>query len=120
MSCDLGTWLTIFLRGRLVGSDFLGNRYYLEKSQRRGSLRARRWVLYAGGKEASAVPAGWHGWLHYTIDAPLTETRKHPWQKPHVPNATGTPAGYRPSGHDYRGGNRTHADGDYETWTPGS
>jgi len=40
---DLGTRLTIFLRGRLVGNDAVGNRYYLEKSQRRGRLRARRW-----------------------------------------------------------------------------
>jgi NADH:ubiquinone oxidoreductase subunit len=117
---DLGTWLTICLRGRLIGSDVLGNRYYLEKSQRRGSLRARRWVVYAGEKEASAVPAEWHGWLHYTIDTPLPEAGKHPWQKPHIPNATGTPSGYRPPGHDYRGGHRAPADGDYETWTPGS
>jgi len=54
---DLGTRLTIFLRGRLIGNDSFGNRYYSEKSQRRGGLRARRWVVYAGAKEASAVPA---------------------------------------------------------------
>ena len=116
---DLGTWLTIFLRGRLVGSDAIGNRYYLERSKRRGSLRARRWVMYAGEKEASAVPAEWHVWLHYTTETPIPETGKHPWQKPHLPNATGTPSGYRPPGHDYRGGHRPAADGDYESWTPG-
>ena|SRR6478752_1057677 len=77
------------------------------------------WCTPAKGK-ASAVPAEWHGWLHYTIDTPLPETGKHPWQKPHVPNATGTQSGYRPPGHDYRGGHRAPADGDYETWTPGS
>ena len=116
---DLGTRLTIFLRGRLIGSDAIGNRYYLEKSKRRGSLRARRWVKYAGEKEASAVSAEWHGWLHYTTDTPIPEASKHPWQKPHLPNATGTPLGYRPPGHDYRGGHRAAADGDYESWTPG-
>ena len=31
----------------------------------------RRWVLYAGEAEASAVPAEWHSWLHFTTDAPL-------------------------------------------------
>ena len=93
---DLGTRLTIFLRGRLVGSDAVGNHYYLEKSKRRGSLRARRWVTFAGEKEASAVPAEWHAWLHYTTERPIPETGKHPWQKPHLPNATGTPSGYRP------------------------
>jgi NADH:ubiquinone oxidoreductase subunit len=71
---DLGTRLTIFLRGRLVGSDAAGNRYYLEKSRRRRSMRTRRWVAYAGEKEASAVPAEWHAWLHYTSDTPLPET----------------------------------------------
>ena len=116
---DLGTWLTIFLRGRLVGNDAFGNWDYLEKSQRPGCLRARRWVVYAGEKDASAVPAEWHGWLHYTIDAALPETGKRPWQKPHLPNATGTPLTYRPQGHDYRGGHRAAADGDYESWTPG-
>lgn len=115
---DLGTRLTIFLRGRQVGSDAFGNRYYLEKSKRRGRLRARRWVIYAGEKDASAVPSEWHIWLHYTTDTPILETGKYPWQKPHLPNATGTPSGYRPSGHDYRGGHRAATDGDYESWTP--
>jgi NADH:ubiquinone oxidoreductase subunit len=119
LAMNLGTRLTIFLRGRLVGSDSIGNRYYLEKSRRRGSLRARRWVLYASEKEASAVPAEWHVWLHYTTDAPLPETGAHLWQKPHLPNATGTASSYRPPGHDYRGGHRAAADGDYEPWTPG-
>ena len=100
---DLGTRLTIFLRGRLVGNDAFGNRYYLEKSQRRGHLRARRWVVYAGEKDASAVPAEWHGWLHHTIDTALPETGRRPGQKRHLPNATGTPLAYRPPGHDYRG-----------------
>ncbi|HTI79567.1 MAG TPA: NADH:ubiquinone oxidoreductase subunit NDUFA12 [Acetobacteraceae bacterium] len=115
---DIGTRLTILLRGRLIGTDAIGNRYYLEKSKSPGRLRARRWVAYAGEKEASAVPAEWHAWLHYTTDAPIPVADRHPWQKPHLPNATGTPYGYRPSGHDYRGGRRDAADGDYEPWSP--
>ena len=108
-----------YLRGRLVGNNSFGNRYYAEKSQCRGTLRAHRWAVYAGPKEASAVPAEWHGWLQYTIDAPLPETGKHPRQKPYLPNATGTASGYRPTGHDYRGGHRAAADGDYEPRTSG-
>jgi len=45
LTMDIGTLLTISLRGRLIGRDVLRNRYYLEKSQRRGSLRARRWAV---------------------------------------------------------------------------
>ena len=66
------------------------------------------------------VPSEWHAWLHYTTNAPLVEQARRPWEKPHLPNVTGTAAGYRPSGHDYQGGERARATGDYEAWTPGS
>jgi len=115
----LGTQLFTLLRGRLVGRDDAGNRYYQERRTRHGR-RARRWVLYAGAPEASAVPPEWHAWLHYTTDAPLSDVRRWPWQRPHLPNLTGTPASYRPPGHDYEGGRRSPATGDYEAWSPGS
>jgi NADH:ubiquinone oxidoreductase subunit len=41
-----------------------------------------------------------------------------PWQKPHRPNATGTAEAYRPAGHDFSGGRRPAATGDYEPWKP--
>ena len=93
-----------------IGDDHAG--------QRPGSLRNRRWVAYAGVVEASVVPPEWHAWLHYTTDAPLPDTGRKAWQKPHLANATGTPASYRPPGHDYEGGHRARATGDYEAWTP--
>lgn len=117
---NIGTWLFTRFRGRQVGTDSAGNIYYEEKQLRSGGLRQRRWVIYAGTPEATEVPPEWHSWLHYTTDAPLTEVSRRPWQKPHQPNATGTPDSYRPPGHDYRGGQRARATGDYEAWTPGS
>jgi NADH:ubiquinone oxidoreductase subunit len=117
---NIGTRLFTFFRGRSVGTDAIGNRYYEEKTHRAGQQRQRRWVMFAGGvEEASAVPPEWHAWLHYTTDAPLAAPRRA-WQKPHVPNLTGTALGYRPPGHDYQGGHRAAATGDYEAWTPGS
>jgi NADH:ubiquinone oxidoreductase subunit len=116
---NLGTWLFTRLRGRRVGADQLGNVYYDEKRPRPG-YRSRRWVIYAGAPEASLVPPEWHAWLHYTTETPLVEQARHPWEKPHQPNLTGTPAGYRPAGHDYQGGLRARATGDYEAWTPGN
>ena len=115
---NLGTWLFTKLRGLQVGTDSAGNIYYQERKPRAG-LRNRRWVAYAGAPEASEVPPEWHAWLHYTTDSPLTERPRQPWQKPHLPNATGTPLSYRPPGHDYQGGKRDRATGDYEAWTPG-
>jgi NADH:ubiquinone oxidoreductase subunit len=119
MGMNIGTRLFTMVFGRRVGADAAGNVYYEEKRPRRGR-RARRWVAYAGPVEASAVPPEWHAWLHYTTDAPLPESARKPWQKPHQINLTGTPASYRPPGHDYRGGVRAPTSGDYEAWTPES
>jgi NADH:ubiquinone oxidoreductase subunit len=116
---NLGTWLFTKLKGRRVGVDAIGNVYYAERRARRGH-RLRRWVAYAGPAEASVVPPEWHAWLHYTTDEPLVERPRRPWEKPHLPNLTGTSQSYRPPGHDYRGGTRDRATGDYEAWTPGN
>ncbi len=114
---DIGTRLFTWLHGRQIGKDADGNIYYEDKRVR-GGVRTRRWVMYAGAVEASAVPPEWHAWLHYTTDAPIATVRRA-WIKPHLPNATGTPASYRPPGHDYEGGKRAASHSDYEAWTPG-
>jgi NADH:ubiquinone oxidoreductase subunit len=114
---NIGTRLFTYLHGREVGTDAAGNRYFEDRRVVQGTRR-RRWVDYAGAVEASSIPPEWHGWMHYTIDAPLPEVRRRAWQKPHLPNVTGTAASYRPPGHDYAGGIRAAATGDYEAWTP--
>lgn len=116
---NIGTRIHTWLNGRLVGRDGDGNAYYEDRRTRVGAPR-RRWVAYAGAPEASSVPPEWHSWLHYTTEAPLLDASRRPWQRPHAANATGTPASYRPAGHDYQGGKRAAATGDYEAWTPGS
>jgi NADH:ubiquinone oxidoreductase subunit len=122
----LGTRLFTWWKGELVGSDQLGNRYYIEKGARpriRGGGRAsreRRWVIYDGEAEASRVPPEWHAWLHHTVnDIPSDGDKpQYAWQKPHQPNLTGTPDAYRPPGSLVRGGHRAPATGDYEAWKP--
>lgn len=113
----IATRLFTRLKGRLVGTDDQGNRYYTEHTPRPGRA-PRRWVLYAGEPEASSVPPEWHAWLHWTVDTPLTEASRHPWQKPHRPNMTGTDKAWLPRGHDARPGPRPPATGDYEAWRP--
>ena len=114
---SIGTRLFTWLNGQLVGTDGAGNRYFTEKKPHAG-VRNRRWVAYAGLVDASEVPPEWHAWLHYTTDAPLPTTGRKAWQKPHRANFTGTVQSYRPPGHDYVGGQRARATGDYEAWTP--
>jgi NADH:ubiquinone oxidoreductase subunit len=113
----IGTSLFTWARGKLVGTDSQGNRYYVERRAVRGR-RQRRWVVYKGKAEASRVPPEWHAWLHYTFDAPLPADTGKPWIKEHLPNLTGTPQAYLPPGHDLRGGARPPATGDYEAWRP--
>ena len=76
----IGTLLFTWLKGRKVGADEFGNRYYLSKG-RRLQGRERRWVLYKGPAEASKVPPEWHAWLNHTTDAPLSEkaAQARPW-----------------------------------------
>ena len=117
---SIGTLLFTWLNGTRVGTDGEGNAYYQERRGGQGRRR-RRWVLYRRGPvEASRVPPEWHAWLHYTTPAPLPVEARRAWVKPHRPNLTGTAASYRPAGHDYEGGQRARASGDYEAWSPGS
>jgi len=111
------TW---FYRGKHVGTDQLGNKYF-EGKPRPGYKNHRRWVLYKGAPEASSVPPEWHGWLHHQSDeVPRTDggSFRRDWQKPHQPNLTGTDHAYRPPGHILEGGKRDKATGDYEAWKP--
>lgn len=114
---SIGTLLFTWAKGRLVGADEQGNRYYTERRPVAGR-RARRWVIYNGEAEASRVPPSWHGWLHHTLDTPLDGSAGLAWTKPHQPNLTGTDDAYLPPGHDRRGGVRAAATGDYEPWRP--
>jgi NADH:ubiquinone oxidoreductase subunit len=107
------------ISGRKIGTDRFGNVYFEGKRKLPVYGRARRWVIYAGAPEASAVPPEWHAWLHHTTEAPLSETKRYAWQKEHQPTLTGTPDAYRPPGHDYVGGRQRSNGGDYEAWTPG-
>ena len=115
----LGTRLFTLMRGDLVGTDTVGNKYYKDRRAAAGKHQ-RRWVIYNGPAEASTVPAEWHGWLHHRTDETGDQrgASKPAWHKDHVPNLTGTEAAYRPPGHVLKGSRRDKATGDYEAWRP--
>lgn len=103
-----------------VGEDHLGNVYYEGGSDTAG--RARRWVIYQGANDTSRIPPEWFSWIHHQVeevpDVSLPAPRR--WEKPPIPNMTGTALAYRPSGALEKGGQRAGAVGDYEAWTPDS
>ena len=110
----MGTRFFTNRKGQKVGEDEAGNVYYETADGK------RRWVIYNGYAEASAVPADWHGWLHHTYkDAPtdVPLTRKE-WEKDHQPNMTGSAAAYAPPGSLRTPEERPKVAGDYEAWSP--
>lgn len=108
--------LSTRFRGRYVGMDEFGNRYYQHKK------KDRRWVIYNGPAEASAIPPGWHGWMHRRTDVPPSADNYQPrgWQLPHKPNLTGTAGAYHPPGSLLSGGQRPRVSSDYDAWSPDS
>ena len=113
----IGTALWSRRNGRGIGRDDLGNAYFESTAALHG--RTRRWVIYDGANDASRVSPEWHGWLHHTTDlVPSELPPPRVWEKPPLPNLTGTAAAFRPAGALERGGNRAAATGDYEPWSP--
>ncbi len=119
---SLTTLLFTAMFGKKVGQDEFGNRYYCTKffSKQVGRYgKERRWVIFNGKAEPSKIPPLWHGWMHYTLDTiPTGKEASADWQKPHLPNLTGTEFSYLPSGHTDSGGKRDKATGDYTPWQP--
>lgn len=115
----LGTRFHTWRKGVQVGEDEAGNVYYQGGTDSEG--RTRRWVIYNGESDATAIPAGWHGWMHHRTDvSPAQEDYKAAdWQKPHRANPTGSAQAYRPAGSLLGKGERPRVTGDYDAWTPG-
>ena len=110
------TWNTRFHIWRTstrVGEDEFGNVYY-------ESRKGKRYVQYNGLAEASMIPPGWHGWMHYRVDTPPSdeEYSARDWQKSHQGNGTGTADAYFPKGSLNNPEPRAKDTGDYEAWSP--
>jgi NADH:ubiquinone oxidoreductase subunit len=116
----IGTRFYTWRKGERVGEDEFGNVYYRAPSALPDSIPERRWVIYNGYAEASAIPPGWHGWMHHRTDMPPSQDKEYvrrEWEKPHQPNLTGTPGAYRPPG-SLLSPRPAHVPPDYEAWRP--
>ncbi|PWK60474.1 NADH:ubiquinone oxidoreductase subunit NDUFA12 [Roseicyclus mahoneyensis] len=108
----VGTQIWTARYGTKVGQDDQGNIYYRSKDGK------RRWVIFNGVAEASRISPDWHGWLHHTwAETPTERPLVHKgWEKPHLPNPTGTPLAHAPAGSIRRPDPVERRD--YEAWTP--
>jgi len=108
----LGTQVWTSRKGQKVGEDEQGNIYYQTADGQ------RRWVIYNGESEASRVPPEWRGWLTHTHDDPPSRAplQRKAWEKPHVPNLTGSPDAYHPAGSLYQAEPAPRRD--YDAWQP--
>lgn len=120
----LGTRFHTWRHGEKVGEDEFGNVYYRSRGGRIDPMlgHERRWVVYNGLAEASAIPPGWNGWLHHTVDVAPSQESYEPrdWQMPHLANQTGTPYAYRPEGSAVRAAVHPKAESGYSAWKPGN
>ena len=88
----IGTFIYTMIKGKFVGKDEFGNKYY-------SNSKERRWVVYKNIVDSSKIPAEWHLWIHFlTNNTPLTNLNKFKWQKKHEENLTGTKGAYKPDG----------------------
>ena len=88
----LGTRLFTIFSGKLMGEDIYGNKYYKSK-------KGKRWVIYKDEIDASKIPNEWYSWIHFTKNKieNIHDLNKYEWQKPHLPNQTGTENSYHPN-----------------------
>lgn len=107
----IGTKLYTAVFGKKIGADEFGNKYFTNKG-------GKRWVIYNGIAEASKVPAAWHRWLHKTTDEAPEKIKKHKWEKPHLPNLTGTINAYLPDNHPSKLSAGAKKPQSYSAWTP--
>ena len=100
-----GTRIKTIFSGKLVGKDYLGNKYYESKN-------GKRWVIYSGEIDASKIPVEWFSWIHFTSNKieKNHDLKKYEWQKPHQHNLTGTESAYYPNK------NKDAIEKKYKTW----
>ena len=116
---SFSTRLYTWLYGKCVGTDEIGNKYYIN-SKVQNISKQKRWVIFNGEIEASKIPPHWHAWLHKSVDQPPTNySHKYSWQKDHKQNMTGTKEAHFPPSNplskDYKPG---QIKADYESWSP--
>ena len=91
-SQTIGTFIHTLFKGKFVGKDEFGNKYFQ-------SANGNRWVIYKNEVQATKIPPEWYSWIHFLKNKkPSQDSKKYFWQIKHSENLTGTDAAYKPKG----------------------
>ncbi len=117
MKNNLRAVLKTWFYGEFVGIDSQGNKYYEAKNN--SDKEGQRWVMFSRKCDASNISSAWQHWLTHSVSlSPSQKSRKaYPWQKPRLPNLTGSSNAYLPPGNikSEAGLNKINY---YQPWTP--
>ena len=111
-SQTVGTRIWSYLNGIEIGKDENGNRYFSNKKD------SKRWVIYGGQVEATAVNPEWNNWLRFTSIEKPGEVKSHDWQLEHKSNQSGTSKAYSPNSSIFNNKSNNKKRIDYEKWSP--
>ena len=93
---NLGTLIYTLFKGKEVGKDKLGNRYFISKNK-----PFRKWVLYKNNKNPTTIPVNWQLWLtdddYNSLPGEEGSNQKYAWEKNRIKNYTGTVNAYHPT-----------------------
>ena len=117
MKNNLRAIFRTWLYGVFIGIDSQGNKYYTAKKN--SNIEGKRWVMFSRECDASNISSAWQHWLTHSVSlSPAEKSRKaYPWQKPRLPNPTGSNEAYLPTGSiksEYNLQKTSH----YEPWVP--
>lgn len=110
---NIGTILYSFFRGKKVGQDKIGNKFYVHKE-----IQSKKWVLYKNNIDPTSLEVKWQIWLTSTnSNLPTTiEKSNFIWQKDKQPNLTGTVDSYHPKIN--KGNKNIPKENKNSTWNP--
>ena len=112
---NIGTILYSFLKGKKVGQDKIGNKFYVHKNNEN-----KKWVLYKYIVDPTSLDVKWQIWLTTAnSNAPLSiEENNFKWQKDKQPNLTGTINSYHPKININKSKKDIKNENKNSTWSP--
>ena len=111
---SLGTLIYSMVFGKVVGKDYFGNKYLVDKKNSK-----KKWILYSKNINPTLIPVEWQLWLtNSSALPPNQENSSYNWQKKRKPNETGTFDAYHPKKNELKQKETNLNQTDKKIWKP--